>query len=148
MTRATLIGAMIIVLSTAAMAADSQPSCFEAAKDQKAMNDCARAEYTDADRSLNLIYQQVLKEYETDSGFTERLKLAQRAWLMFRDAELEALFPAGDKASVYGTTFPMCFDQWRTRLANERTAQLKRWLDRVPEGDACAGSIQPRSERK
>jgi len=36
----------------------------------------------------------------------------------------------------------MCDLHERTRLTEERTIQLRRWVKGIPEGDVCAGSIK------
>ncbi|MGB7330433.1 MAG: lysozyme inhibitor LprI family protein, partial [Terriglobales bacterium] len=84
----------------------------------------------------------ILKEYADDQQFIAKLKTAQKAWLAFRDAELEALYPKDNKQAEYGTVYPMCHCSELQFLTEERTKQLNRWLDGTREGDVCAGSIK------
>jgi uncharacterized protein YecT (DUF1311 family) len=109
-------------------------ACFEKASSQIELNACASEAFKKADSELNLVYQQILKQYASDTGLVRRLRLAQEAWIKFRDAEMEALYPTGDTGQ--GSVSPMCKAMEMTRLTGERTAQLKRILDRK-EGDVC-----------
>jgi uncharacterized protein YecT (DUF1311 family) len=95
-----------------------------------------------ADASLNATYSKILKEYGNDAQFISKLKAAQRAWLAFRDAELEARFPKADKQADYGTVYPMCRCTQLQELTEQRTKELRTWLDGIPEGDVCAGSVR------
>ena len=47
---------------------------------------------------MNRVYKQVQAEYKSETTFIKKLGAAQRAWLAFRDAHLEALYPEIDKA--------------------------------------------------
>ena len=94
------------------------------------------------DVAMNEIYSRVLKEYAKDAEFIAKLKIAQKAWAAFRDAQLDALFPKADKQAEYGTVYPMCHCIDLQSLTEERTRQLKAWADGIPEGDVCAGSVK------
>ncbi len=95
-----------------------------------------------ADASLNATYSRILKEYGKDAQFISKLKAAQRAWLAFRDADLEAWFPKPDKQAEYGTVYPMCRCTQLQELTEQRTKELRVWLDGIPEGDVCSGSVR------
>ena len=107
---------------------------------QGGMNDAARTEYTTADAELNRVYQQILTAHHSDASFVLKFRAAQHAWIIFRDAHVQALYPAIDKGKAYGTVYPMCRLQVLTELTVERTKQLKAWVDPPAEGDSCAGS--------
>ena len=109
------------------------------AQTQADLNDDACATYQKADKKLNAVYQQVLKQHQDDANFTTRLRKAQRAWLAFRDAEMEAIYPAANKQAEYGSIYPMCNCLEQTALINQRIEQLSDWLD-AEEGDVCRGS--------
>ena len=57
------------------------------AQSQGAMNQQAYADFKKADAALNRIYAQVLAKLD-EEGQT-KLKTAQRAWVVFRDAQAE-----------------------------------------------------------
>jgi uncharacterized protein YecT (DUF1311 family) len=119
-------------------------SCMDTAKTQMDLNTCADTSFKKADKELNELYKKILTEYADDPKFIAKFKASQRAWLKFRDAELDALFPHQDEDRYYGSVFPMCMGSWLTTLTEERIAQLKKWSNKVPEGDMCSGSIKVR----
>lgn len=100
------------------------------------MNQCAAQEYQRADAELNRIYQQLLSINKEDRQFIANLRVAQKAWVNFRDAQMEAVYPAPDTLAKYGSVFPMCYRLAQKELTIERTKQLKRMLKRE-EGDVC-----------
>ncbi|HWQ31452.1 MAG TPA: lysozyme inhibitor LprI family protein [Blastocatellia bacterium] len=99
-------------------------------------------QYREADAEMNRVYQQILKAYGKDTLFIGKLKLAQRAWLRFRAAHLDALYPQSDKRSAYGSFNGDCQCLARAELTLKRTDELRRWLKGTEEGDVCAGSVQ------
>jgi uncharacterized protein YecT (DUF1311 family) len=112
------------------------------AQTQLESNEKACASYKKADAALNKTYQQILSQYRADTLFIEKLRTAQRAWIAYRDAHLEALYPAADKRAEYGTVNPMCQCTALEEITNERTKMLKKWIDGIEEGDVCGGSIK------
>jgi uncharacterized protein YecT (DUF1311 family) len=98
--------------------------------------------FSKADAELTKTYKQVLKDYAKDKVFTTKLVKAQLAWLKFRDAYLESMFPAQDKSYNYGSVYPTCYALTMTTITEERIKQLKQWLSGTQEGDVCSGSIK------
>lgn len=86
-----------------------------------------------------MVYQRILKEYSSQATFIKNFKTAQRLWVQLRDAELAARFP---ESGSYGTVEPMCRAGYLENLTRERIKFLKVWLDGIPEGDACNGSVK------
>lgn len=121
--------------------ADEVQACFKTAMTQPEMNKCAGLEYVLADKELNAVYQEVAKRRQNVKGFVARLKEAQQAWLKWRDAEMEAIYPERNDPSAYGTVFAMCWELDLASLTRERTKQLRKWLVGVEEGGACSGSF-------
>jgi uncharacterized protein YecT (DUF1311 family) len=117
------------------------PKCLDTAQSQRDLNDSAGNESAKAERELNATYQGILKKYANDPTFIGRLRTAQRAWLKFRDAQLEMRFPPSDQA---GSAEPMCYASYKAELTQARTRELKVWLDGIEEGDVCAGTIKTR----
>ncbi|HMW39466.1 MAG: DUF1311 domain-containing protein [Saprospiraceae bacterium] len=114
--------------------------CFS--QTQSKMNQDADANYKKADKELNLVYNKILNDYKDDKIFIAKFKAAQNAWIKFRDAEMNALFPEEDKKTQYGSVFPMCWSNALTDLTKQRIMKLKVWLNGIEEGDACAGSVK------
>ena len=115
------------------------------AQTQAELNRDACATYKNADAEMNRTYKQILDKYLRETVFIEKLKAAQRAWIKFRDADLESLYPERDTLSAYGSVNPMCRCIAVSELTKERTKSLKRWVDGVEEGDVCAGSIKTKN---
>lgn len=109
------------------------------AQTQLEMNTSTCAEYKMADEKLNNLYQRILGEHKGDPQFTAKLKAAQLAWLKFRDAELEAIYPPVQKQQEYGSVYPMCSCAEQTARVKQRIEQLSSWLS-AEEGDVCRGS--------
>ena len=114
------------------------------AQTQLEINQEACSEYQTADKKLNAVYQQVLDRHKGDVMATDKIKNSQIAWLAFRDAQLDAIYPAVDKQYEYGSVYPMCNCSENAALIIQRIEQLSGWLN-AEEGDVCMGSRQPRS---
>jgi uncharacterized protein YecT (DUF1311 family) len=112
------------------------------AQSQTQLNVQADAAYRKADLELNRTYQQILKEYRTQTAFLQSLKAAQKLWIQFRDAEMKARYPATNSLLEYGSFFPVCYSNGLEELTKARTKQLRLWLTGIPEGDMCNGSVK------
>jgi uncharacterized protein YecT (DUF1311 family) len=93
-----------------------------------------------ADDELNAAYHQLLRKAAGDAVALRKIEAAQRAWIIFRDAQIAAFYPAEDKQREYGSVSPMCADLLLADLTRERTKMLKEMLD-SGEGDVCASGI-------
>jgi uncharacterized protein YecT (DUF1311 family) len=120
-------------------------TCMNNAQSQAAMDECASKSLDAADKELNQVYQQVLAKYASDKVFVGKLRAAQKAWVAFRDAELDARYPASNKSLQYGSVYPMCADNELEAMTRKRTEELREWLKGATEGDACAGSYRSNS---
>jgi uncharacterized protein YecT (DUF1311 family) len=117
-------------------------SGFGFAQTQMQMNDSTKKEFLKADKELNQAYQQILKDYKTDTLFLKNLKASQRIWIEFRDAEMKMKYPL--KESEYYSMQPVCWYSYMQDLTETRTKTLQQWLKPMEEGDVCAGSIMAR----
>ena len=70
-----------------------------ASQTQAEMNRDACEKFKKSDAKLNQAYKRILADYQKDKLFIEKMKLAQRAWLAFRDAHLAAVYPAADASA-------------------------------------------------
>jgi len=130
-----------LLLPLAARAQKPVESCFEKANTQLESNECAAKEYSAADAELNRVYKAILEKYKEDALFIEKLRAVQRAWLAYRDAEIEAKYPHSKDPHYYGSSLGMCDPLYRTQLTQERIEKLREWLDGAEEGDVCSGSV-------
>ena len=100
-------------------------ACSHNAQTQAAMNACAGEELQRADAELNRTYRALLVKTASDAGTARKIKSAQRAWLTFRDAYLEAMYPAADKQTEYGSIYSMQFALLRAKLTRQQISALK-----------------------
>lgn len=142
MRRLVLACTCACLLPLAVGAQQPREDCFAKAVTQLESNSCADRQYREADAELNRVYKAVLEKYKKDPVFIDKLRAAQRAWLAWRDAEIEAKYPHAAEGNYYGSIFPMCDALYRERLTRERTRKLREWLDGGEEGDACGGSVE------
>ena len=93
------------------------------AQSQSEMNRGAAREFETADATLNKVYKQLIGKLD-DEG-KEKLKLAQRAWVQFRDAQAD--FEA-DKEARGGSMAPLIYNGTRKTLTDARIKELQRVL--------------------
>ena len=131
MKKALMILSLVGLLSFQA-AAQKAPAKKAAAKspcadvqDQHTMNRCAQEDFQKADAELNKVYQQLLLKLET--AHKEKLKLAQRAWVAFRDAHCECESFAFDGGSMQPLIRSSCLAQ----VTRDRTRQLQATLKEI-----------------
>jgi uncharacterized protein YecT (DUF1311 family) len=121
---------LFLILALLASVPTMAASCYDTAMTQASISDCAQAENQNPDKNLNMAYKAVMKKFDANKVFREKLKKAQRAWISYRDLELD-LVDAG------GTVSSMCRSTRLTQLNKERTEYLKSLLEKE-EGDVCA----------
>ena len=73
--------------------------------------------------------------------YIKNLKVAQRIWIQFRDAEMKAKYPERE-AGYYGSIHPMCWSIYLKELTEDRINKLQVWLTGTSEGDSCNGSVK------
>ena len=114
---------------------------YQKAKSQMDVNLCAGMAAGEADKELDRVYQAILRRYRNDADFLSKFRRAHRAWMAYRDMSLQAKYPKEDPGSHYGTSFPMCWSGDYQRMTEQRTEDLRLWLDGLEEGEACTGSM-------
>lgn len=109
--------------------ADAPVKC-NTAGNQLELNACASNDFARADAELNRTYQQLLKKMADEPVFIRKLRVAQNAWLVFRDADLDARFSCAedDIRQCWGSMYPMSFLARKTELTKERIRQLQQIL--------------------
>ena len=99
--------------------------CSNGAKTQAEMNECASAEASRADKELNQVYVEVLAKAASVPESAVKVKTAEEAWIVFRDAYIEATYPAKDKATEYGSMYPLEVELLRAKLTRQQISTLK-----------------------
>jgi uncharacterized protein YecT (DUF1311 family) len=122
--------AILVLVGAAAFPAFAQYSkdyagCSDAAKTQTEMNACAGAEATRADKQLNDVYAQVLAMAAKMPEGVAKVKIAERAWIAFRDAYIEATYPAKDKQEEYGSMYALDVALLRAKLTRQQISALQ-----------------------
>ncbi len=100
---------LVLALRTPAVCQSKKSACWKTATTQLEVKQCAGADASAADAELNRVYQQLLSKLAGDEDAIKKLRVAQRAWVAFRDAQLDALFPAENKQTEYGSMYQMCY---------------------------------------
>ncbi|MVN92325.1 lysozyme inhibitor LprI family protein [Mucilaginibacter aquatilis] len=107
------------------------------AQSQATMTADANKKYQQADKELNTVFAQIVKEYSKKPFFVRKMKAAQRLWIKLRNADLTARFP-----DAGGSSAAMCKAFYLENVTRERTKYLRAWITGIPEGDVCSGSIK------
>jgi uncharacterized protein YecT (DUF1311 family) len=114
------------------------------ADSQLDLNRTACEKYEAADRKLNDLYQAILKDKDyADADFRQAFMLAQRLWIRYREAEVEAAFPGPRtrKTVEWGSVYPMCRCSELENITRQRIEELEYWhTARLQEGDVCGGT--------
>jgi len=110
----------------------------------KEMQGCMEPERKKSNAELNRVYPESLKKLNPEQSAL--LKKAQRAWLIYRDAQCEADY----KRFAGGTAAPLALTQCRVTLNQERTKTLKyTYLNLNPEPNMFlqGGVATPRTQK-
>ncbi len=97
---------------------------------QMELNQCAARAFEAADRELNADFRDIQRRLGKDADTKRLLVDAQRAWILFRDAE--CTFQTS--AAAQGTIFPLVYANCKADLTSDRIKQLKAYLA-CEEGD-------------
>ena len=84
--------------------------CTAKAKTQTEMNVCASEEAARVDAELNDIYGKLLAKAGSQPQIVEKIKAVEKAWIVYREAYIDAMYPAGNKQAEYGSIYPMEVD--------------------------------------
>jgi uncharacterized protein YecT (DUF1311 family) len=98
-------------------------------------------EYNRADTKLNEIYNKILIKYKDNIIFIEKLKIAQRAWMVFRDAHTDSIWiiDSPKKELYWGSMYSESLYIESANLTWERVKQLIKWLDLSNKGPGSYG---------
>lgn len=121
-----------LVILAAASAARAE-DCDRNDDSQQMMNICASENFSAADAKLNETYQNLIGASDANTG--KLLQTAQRAWIVFRDAECEYTTAGSEDGSIH----PMEVSECLTRLTNDRITQLTATTN-CDDGDASCAS--------
>lgn len=112
--------------STSLLAVECKP-----AGTQIEMNQCAYDDFLKADKKLNETYQALIRKSAGDKTYIKALRTAQRAWVVFRDAELDAMFSCADEdiKLCWGSMIGLLYPNAKAEITRERTQKLQHYID-------------------
>jgi uncharacterized protein YecT (DUF1311 family) len=117
-------------------------ACNAKAQTQTDMNACAGAEANRIDAKLNALYRQLLSKAAGEQNAVAKIKASERAWIAYRDAYIDATYPATDKQSGYGSMYGMDVALLRAKLTQQHLAEMQELLKQY-SGDSGAGPANP-----
>ena len=119
-----------LITSLPALAQDSAQyrACNDKAKTQAEMNACASDEAARNDAELNEVYRKLLSQAASQEEAVAKIKAAERAWIAYRDAYMDAMYPAKDKQAEYGSIYPMEADLLRAELTQRQVTAIRELL--------------------
>jgi uncharacterized protein YecT (DUF1311 family) len=71
--------------------------CMDKANMQFAMNSCANEEAMRVEAELKDLQQKLALAARTEPGASDKIERVAKAWIAYRDAYLEAMYPAKDE---------------------------------------------------
>ena len=101
-----------------------QPNC-KSPQTTLDMNMCSSQEFQAADKKLNQVYQQL--QPKLNSKQKQRLIVAQRSWLKFRDETCD--YESGHFEG--GSVAPSIYGYCRARVTKERVKDLEGYLEQA-----------------
>lgn len=121
---------LLLSVTTAAAFAKDQPVKCNPNGNQMELGQCAADDYAAADKKLNDTWKKLMDKFSTDKTATAKLKTAQKAWIAFRDAEVEAQFACDDKSgNCWGSMEGMLRSGVLKELTDARTERLQKYID-------------------
>lgn len=112
-------------MSDASIASSKEyQACMGTAETQRAMNACVSNELKRADAELNRVYGEALSSIKNDSIASEKMVKAESAWEAYRNAYIDAMYPAKDKQAHYGSAYTLEVDTLRANLSRKQIEAL------------------------
>ncbi len=106
------------------------------AQTQADLNQRASAELKATEARMNPELERLYRLAAGDPGKVAKLRMAQAAWLGYRDAHIRAFWPSDDPRD-YGSVFPMCVANKLTEMTRARLAEL-RAMTTIRQGNLCS----------
>jgi uncharacterized protein YecT (DUF1311 family) len=113
-----------------AQCSDDYRACNDKANTQAEMNACASDELARADNELDEIYRRLLSKAASQPEAIAKIKAAERAWITYRDAYMDAMYPAENKQVEYGSIYPLEANLLRAELTRQQVVAMKDLLKR------------------
>ncbi len=108
---------------------------------QTDMNLQAEKNIVNAREELNRVFDAILMEYKGEKTLIKNLKISQKLWTNYMEAQMLTRFPEDEESREY-SAFDLCWFTYREELIHNRIKELQVWLDGIPEGDVCSGTVK------
>ena len=108
-------------------------ACSEKAMTQHEMHVCANEEAIRVDAELNDVYRKLVSKAASEPGAVAKVKTAEKAWIAYKDAYVDAMYPANDKQAAYGSIFPMEVDLLIAKLTRQQIGALQELLQQYSD---------------
>ena len=105
--------------------------CNNRSEDSVFIMDCLAARYKEAEKELKAVYDEAMKSLSSDGR--QKLEVAQKAWLKYRDASMAFITEVNRKT---GSTGNFIIEDYRSALVEKRAAELKYILSGPDAGPA------------
>lgn len=117
--------------------------CMDTAMTQHAMNACSYSKFLKADTEMKRVYKKILEFLKDDQVQADAVIKSQKAWLRYRDAQLEMYYPPRQPNNFmyYGSFQPVCDNGLYEEMTWQRVKELKEWLKTPDEGDMCSRNL-------
>ena len=122
------IALLIVALPAFAQNSEQYRACNGKAKTQGEMNACASEETARVDAQLNEVYHKLLSKAASQPEAVAKIRASERAWIAYRDAYMDAMYPAKDKQVEYGSIYPMEADLLKAKLTRQQVGALEEML--------------------
>ncbi|WP_064751015.1 lysozyme inhibitor LprI family protein [Runella limosa] len=109
---------------------------------QSEINKHISVESRKKDLELTYIIEKIKIDYDGDVLFLKSLEESQKAWVTYKNSMIKAKFPNINQPNYYGSSLGLCVSDYLIFLTDNRIKELKVWLDGLPEGDICNGSVK------
>ena len=100
-------------------------TCLATAITQSSINVCAGDESARADAELSGLYKELFALVAGRAEIALKIKAEQKAWFSWRDAYLDAMYPAKDKQFEYGSIYPFQANLARAKLTRQQTGPIR-----------------------
>ncbi len=112
-------------------ASDRLDACMDKATDQHEMLVCASEEAGRRERERTTLLRRVIKAADGDALAIRKINASEKAWLAYRAAFMEAMYPATDKQGEYGSRYPMDANLLHASLTISHLSDLKELLEQL-----------------
>lgn len=134
----------LFLLPAAAFSADAASKTpapqFTDNATQKDINRQVCGKMKKADKDVDDLFNNLVKTYNYDPVFVKYLKETQKAWIEYRNARMQAIYPP-EYHDSYGSVITSCQCNAQAKLDEERLADLDQWAgSKGNYAGSCAGT--------